>query len=194
MLVTDTFGNKVLITPYSKTGDADYDQWSFMKLNTIDGQLAEYAYLPNAPGKLQESAPLEKINFIRDEMANMVWAIENTIPSILDVGMNGYEFALANTIDPPADINHSPETAKYILGHLPPANWIPFIPVRLPGSSSEIKLQSGKLPGTDKSFKSKIPDHPGPYFIYEEEVPWTDNKSREGMPVQEIIKEKPFSG
>ncbi len=142
-----------------------------MKLNTIDGQLAEYAYLPNAPGKLQESAPLEKINFIRDEMANMVWAIENTIPSILGVGMNGYEFALANTIDPPANINHSPETAKYILSHLPPANWIPFIPVRFPGSSSEIKLQRGKLPGTDKSFKGKIPDHPGPYFIYEEEVP-----------------------
>ena len=65
MLVTDTFGNKVLIRPYSKTGDADHDQWSFMKLNTIDGQLAEYAYLPNAPGKLQESAPLEKIKFIR---------------------------------------------------------------------------------------------------------------------------------
>jgi hypothetical protein len=171
MMVTDTFGNKVLIRPYSKVGDSDHDRWSFMKLNTIDGQLVEYAYLPYAPGKPQESAPIEKINFIRDEMANMVWAIENTIPSILGAGLNGYETALANTIEPSADINTSPEAVKYVLGHLPPANWIPFIPVRLPGSSSEIKLQRGKLPGTDKSYKGKILDHSSPYFIYEEEVP-----------------------
>ncbi len=41
-------------------------------------------YLCPALGKVLESAPLERVNFIRDEMANMVWGVESIVPSRRD--------------------------------------------------------------------------------------------------------------
>ena len=44
-----------------------------------------------AAGKVLESAPLERVNFMRDEMANMAWGVESIVPSQTGQGMSGYE-------------------------------------------------------------------------------------------------------
>lgn len=41
-----------------------------------------------------ESPPIEKVNFLLDEMANMVWAVEAVIPSPPGKGIDGYEALL----------------------------------------------------------------------------------------------------
>ena len=38
-----------------------------------------------------ESAPIERVNFMRDEMANMVWYVESTVPSQTGQGVSEYE-------------------------------------------------------------------------------------------------------
>jgi hypothetical protein len=38
-------------------------------------------YLPPAAGKTLESAPIERMNFLRDKMANMVGGGEAIVPS-----------------------------------------------------------------------------------------------------------------
>lgn len=44
--------------------------------------------LPTVP-KVQEGRPLEAVVLMRDEMANMVWAIEKTIPAPDGAGRSG---------------------------------------------------------------------------------------------------------
>ena len=56
---------------------------------------------------IQESEPVEEIHFIKDEMANMVWAIETKMNSLAGVNMEGDTAAnyLRNAIEliePPA--------------------------------------------------------------------------------------------
>ncbi len=43
--------------------------------------------------------PVERVNFIRDEMANMVWAVESVVPAQTGQGMSAYRDA-APSIDP----------------------------------------------------------------------------------------------
>jgi hypothetical protein len=60
---------------------------------------------------------------------------------------------------------------RYVLGTTVPENWIPFIPVHLPGSDTEIQLQRARLPGA-KPPKGVLLNEAQPvYFINEEEVP-----------------------
>ncbi|WP_406306918.1 hypothetical protein OHA61_37755 [Streptomyces sp. NBC_00885] len=65
-----------------------------------------------------------------------------------------------------------------------PENWIPFIPVHVPGDNREIQLQRGAMPRVlDGTTAPPVPVRPRttllaeglsagqPYFVHEEEVP-----------------------
>ena len=58
-------------------------------------------YLVPAIGKVLESDPLERVNFMRDEMANMVWGVESIVPSQTGKGISGHETAKVNEIEKP---------------------------------------------------------------------------------------------
>ena len=59
-------------------------------------------WVPPAVGKVLESAPIERVNFLRDEMANMVWGVESTVPSQTGQGVSGYETTARTTVPAPA--------------------------------------------------------------------------------------------
>src|SRR5258708_40049169 len=42
-------------------------------------------------------------------------------------------------------------TIRYVAGTTVPSNWIPFLPVRLPWSNTEIRLQRARLPGAARA-------------------------------------------
>ncbi|GAB4042329.1 hypothetical protein [Spirosoma litoris] len=174
MVVTDVFGQRTFIRPVGTGIDDDWTRWSFFSLSTNASAANTLSFLPPSLGKPQESQPLEKVNFIRDEMANQVWAIESVIPSPLDRGLNGFESALAaqNATAPPV-VALLPTEAKirYLLGTSAPYNWIPFIPVHITGSNRDVQLQRARMPEQPALFKGKILDEPAPYFVNEEEVP-----------------------
>jgi hypothetical protein len=81
--LTNVFGERVWIEPVRQQPAASWEQWSLFSLTSEPGARrpppAQLVLLPTAP-KVQESAPLEEIALIRDEMANMVWGIERRIP------------------------------------------------------------------------------------------------------------------
>ena len=55
-----------------------------------------------------------------------------------------------------------------------PYNWIPFIPVHVPGSSRSVQLQRAqmpKVPGISRAPHTRIVGVPGKYYINEEEIP-----------------------
>jgi hypothetical protein len=191
IIVTDVFGVQTLIRPAGEGQRMDWQRWSMYKMrsvanaDSVDARL----FLPPALAKSYESSPIEKVVLARDEISNLVWGVEETIPGITGTGINGFEagkaltsfFAQRESQTPP---DREPNQAKirYVLGSTVPENWIPFIATRKPGSNREVRLQRAAMPRvTDAIDKSVIRprgrilrvglENNQSYFVNEEEVP-----------------------
>jgi hypothetical protein len=190
IVVTDVFGVRTLVRSMVDFLDGEDNQWGMYYLKDRQGESVDpRLFMPPALAKAQESAPLENVILARDEMANMVWGIEQVIPGPAGNGVDGYEAATAleryfTGQNPPPEVERIDTGAaiRYRLGTRISENWIPFIPVHLPGSNRDIRLQRAAMPrltvdppvpveprGTIlRSGLDEAP--PQPYFIHEEEV------------------------
>ncbi len=201
--VTNVFGEKLWIEAAGKGLDDDWKRWNMFALSQ-KGEQREPAdnslvVLPTVE-KIQQGKPLEEVFFLRDEVANMVWAIEKKIPLPTGSPTQGSEAAdelhgfyqkiLDRLIQSDSGEEFKPEyqaKIRYEIMNSVPENWIPFIPVRIPGSNREIQLQRASMPrilknanpGEAEKVKPRTQllreglDHltVEPYFIHEEEVP-----------------------
>lgn len=204
--VTNTFGERYWIRPAGAGLDDDPRRFTLFT-SSIAGDARTPAdtsllLLPTAPMVLDGPA-LEEIVFLRDEMANMVWGVEKTVPLPdgstrpgLEAGRATrayFERLLAESaaVDPDPE-RESVADIRYRVMNSVPENWIPFIPARTPGSDRAIRLQRAAMPrvmeGDPDDPKRVHPQtlllRPGldqtpkqPYFVQEEEV------SREGVRV-----------
>jgi hypothetical protein len=175
LVVTDDFGERTLVRAAGRGVDAQWQRWTMftMTANSADGLADTRIFLPPALTKVMEGPPLEKTLFLRDEMANMVWGVEKIVPSALGAGADGYE-AARSASGPPAPVAPLHPTAapvRYLLGTEVPGNWIPFLPVHVPGSSRSVQLQRGRMPGAARQPRGRVLSVPAPYYVNEEEVP-----------------------
>jgi hypothetical protein len=173
ILVDDTFGRHVFIRPAGRGPEAAWQRWSMFH-HTEKGEARPAAnrfYLVPAVGKVLESSPLERVNFLRDEMANMVWGVESIVPSQLGQGMSGYETVPPNEATGPLATDDENVKIRYVLGTTVPKNWIPFIAVHAEGSVSEIRLQRARMVGGDPPRGFILREPRSPYFVEEEEIP-----------------------
>jgi hypothetical protein len=195
IVVTDVFGVRTLVRPAVNSIDGEGNRWGMYYLKDRQGTSIQAAgldrrlFLPPVLGKVQESEPLEKVILARDEMANMVWGIEQVIPGLAGGGMDGFEAARAlerfflEGQEPPEVVRIDTGAAiQYRLGTQVYENWIPFVPVHNPGSNREIRLQRAAMPRL--SADPPVPVEPRgavlrpgldqeprqPYFLHEEEV------------------------
>jgi hypothetical protein len=173
VLVIDDFGETTLVHPAGRGPDDAWQRWSMFTLDTVGGagEADQRLLLAPALSKSMEGALLEQVLFVRDEMANMVWAVERVVPSALGGGMNGYDVARAATPPAPPPLPAAPALARYVLGTDVPHNWHPFIPVHVPGSNRSVQLQRARLPGPARDIYGRVLDVPAPYYVNEEEVP-----------------------
>lgn len=172
LLVKDVFGRQTFIRAAGKGVENEWQRWSMFRLTQTDRAApASWFYLAPVVYKTLESSPIEKVNFLRDEMANMAWAVEAIIPSQVGQGMSGYEAAQRHA-PPEPPLTPGDAKIRYLLGSTVPTNWIPFVPVHLPDSQTEIRLQRAQMPTFDKPNGTVLEGAP-PYFINEEEVPRT---------------------
>lgn len=198
LVVKDVFGQYTSVMPAGAGDNSDWQRWSLFNLhrrNNNEVQADTRLFIPPAVVKMMESEPVESVTFLRDEMANMVWAVEGTIPDGLGGGKEGYEAArrlkeylvkiTPEAAPPPLASNNA--KIEYELGTTVPENWIPFIPVRLGGvMSREIQLRRAAMP---RIIEGRDPERIrprtellrtgydagtgawNPYFVFEEEVP-----------------------
>lgn len=202
LAVTNVFGERFWIEASGRGADDDWQRWSLFTLNTIGDDDApadlSLVLLPTVP-KILEGKPLEEVHFVRDEMANMVWGIEGTVPLPGGESVPGaeaarelrqfYEQWLANAINDgmiePDDPDYKADIRYQVMTSVP-EHWIPFIPVHLPGDDREIQLQRAAMPRTlsgDPNPPERIRPRtvliregldqtpPVSYFVHEEEVP-----------------------
>lgn len=159
IVITDVFGERALVKPAIQGDTDDWTAWGLFNLSRRQADNMKNIpadtrlFLPPCVVKTQESEPVEEVHFIKDEMANMVWAIEAKMNSLAGTGMEGDTVAnyLRNAIDiiePHPVAIPTDETAmfKYTLENTVPENWIPFVPVHIPGGYRAIKLQRASMP------------------------------------------------
>ncbi|HEU5322327.1 MAG TPA: hypothetical protein VFX28_16095, partial [Methylomirabilota bacterium] len=199
LAVTDVFGERRWIEAAGAGADDDWQRWAMFQLATRGvGGAADTALvlLPTVP-KIQEGPPLEEVVLIRDEVANMVWGIEKTVPLPTGWGKPGGEAAQETLAFFQADLARrrgpaapaAPESAatiRYQVMTSVPEHWIPFVPVHVPGDNREIQLQRAAMPrlleGDPEPARRVRPrtallragldqTEPAPYFVHEEEVP-----------------------
>ena len=179
LVITDVFGDRTLIQAADEGADNNWQRWSMFNLSN-KGEIGRYNrqfFLPAAVTQTLESEPIEQVNFTRDEMANMVWAIEDWIPDATGGGINGNDAADKTGVEPPP-ITESTANIRYLLGTTVPENWIPFLPVHKPGSVQDIQFQRAAMPKLGvpprEVIKAKgvlLNEVPPPYYVAEEEVP-----------------------
>jgi hypothetical protein len=180
LAVTDVFGERRWITPTD--AGLDGQSWSMFRLG--GGVL-----LPPGTPKVATGPALEDVALVRDESANLVWGIEQTVRQATGEGRPGTE-AAAETLafrrrqhsaeppdDPRAPFAYQAMTSV-------PENWIPFIPVHVPGDNRNVRLQRAAMP-SEVDATAVHPrtallreglDAGQSYFINEEEVPRTGTR------------------
>jgi hypothetical protein len=172
IVITDVFGQEILIRPAGKGAESNWHRWAMFhhssKVATANS--TNFFYLTPAITKALECPPLEEVNFLRDEMANMVWAVESIVPSHTGKGVRGNEMAMIDT-PAPAFVPVGNAEIRYVLGTTVPGNWTPFIPVHVNNSDTEIRFQRGRMPGAKPAYGVLLKEQPAPYFINEEEIP-----------------------
>lgn len=197
IIVKDVFGQYTQVKAAGAGDNTDWQRWTMYNLNRrglTSGPADTRLFVPPAVIKTMESEALEEVTFLRDEMANMVWGIESTIPDGRGGGRDGteaatalYKFLVGIAPAPPLSSPPVPNEAEieYQLGTSVPENWIPFIPVRLGGvNSHEIQLRRAAMPRlipgqtpervrprTDLLKEGFVSPNWGPYYIFEEEIP-----------------------
>lgn len=199
VVVRDVFGQYTTVKAAGARSNSDWQRWSMFNLNRRNlssGSADTRLFVPPAVVRTMESDPIESVSLLRDEMSNMVWGIEKTIPDGLGGAMEGgeaarrlHELLVSKTIptDPEITTVANDAVVDYNLGTTVPENWIPFIPVRLGGvTSRQIQLRRAAMPRIIKGRPPErirprtellktgydpVADTWGPYFLHEEEVP-----------------------
>lgn len=216
LVVTDVFGDRYWIDPAGAGADSDWQRWSFLTVSAAGRAPVPRAFdparrdrstsapadsallfLPTAP-KVQEAAPHEDVRVMRDEMANMVWAIEKVIPAPDGRGRSGDVAARDTRAFHERFVNaqasgtltsallENDARVRYDLMSTVPENWIPFLSVRAQGSNRAMELQRAStlrnIEGDSLAAAKVKPrtsllraglDQPTPaaYLVPEEEVP-----------------------
>ena len=139
VIVTNTFGERFLM-PMT---DAAATPWSMYRHTVAGGppDPSVMSLLPVVP-TAQEGEPLEEVMFLRDEMANLAWAVVK-----VQQGPDGRPEHLTATPpvaplrEPPAD----PNALRYQLASDVPVAWVPLVPVQIDPATGQVRLRRGRI-------------------------------------------------
>ena len=213
LAVTNVFGERTWIEPAGAGAENAWQTWRMFQLSTRGASASTAAdtglvMLPTV-SKVMEERPGEAFTLLRDEMANMVWGIEELVPLPTGGTRRGREAALelrrhieriiaAAPGAPAAGTPPEPSAPlRYEVMTSVPEHWIPFIPVHRDADNREIQLQRASMPRAiegDPLPPQKVKPRtvllrhgldvaaPHGYFLHEEEV------TRAGVRVQQAFQ------
>lgn len=199
LIVHDVFGGTTTTARADSSTAVTTPRWTLFSTPVGDqaAGLADYFLLPSNVGSFaDEGVVIEEVHFLRDEMANMAWAVEFKTENGLgepwlgsdrDLAINAVQDIGANPIQPDDPTRPS---LRYQLETRVPENWIPLLPVTINPAEGDIALERGAM------LRDQLPPIPilpagrilrpssrarKPYRIREEEIP------REGLTVSRVM-------
>ena len=153
---TDSFDEGFTIPPVQNSPNANaLNQWSMFSM-TEDGKPIpdnSLFYLPNTIRELLESGAVEEVALIRDEMMNLVWAVERKYEE------KGIVVNRDDESRPEALPVYREFKPVYTEKTDAPENWIPYFPVMLSGGT-RVALLRGRTSlsqtGEQSSYRGKF--------------------------------------
>jgi len=131
--VVDSFGIRASVGPVSSMDAGPWRMFEISAAANLQGQLQHTMFLPDSLDGVMEGEPLEHTYLVRDEMANLAWAIEKKVQGVsgeaLDRDMEAKGLAFQQQVKFAAT---DPQLV-YRLATPVPANWTPLLPVRRNG-------------------------------------------------------------
>jgi hypothetical protein len=179
LVVTDTFGVRTIIRPSEQTVvNPGETPWSMYKLSG-NGVRSDFITMAPTLGLTDDAAPIEEVLFLRDDMAAMAWAVENSLQSDLDAPLDAFEMYLERikTDPPPAPPVATPNGPKvyYTIERPVPDNWIPMVPVHSPQGQLLLRRGTMEIPtaaGLQKlRARAEILEPEHPLFLADRVVP-----------------------
>ncbi|MFT3924529.1 MAG: hypothetical protein QM778_18465 [Myxococcales bacterium] len=177
VIYTTTFGERFVVR---STGDVSPDgRWRMFTVAAASGASTEGLLIPPGAVAVQRGAPIEEVLFLRDEMANLAWAVERLVQ-----GPSGVSRDRSREGDGPSLASRGPvERAQldYRLQSNVAARWIPYLPRSL--GYRAVQLVQGRMPAIDGA--SPVPlgellQRPDLQTLHDAEVP------REGVLVRRM--------
>jgi len=188
LVVTDNFGVQTLVPPVNGAARSA-GGWCMFELSGTDrpgtpplAPRGNLLFLAPALLKALDSRPLEELLFLRDEMANVAWAVEHVV-------LGGIENRLQPGAVPDAPQTElAPPSAlpRYRLASGVPPNWTPLLPQRV-GNPPSLRLVRGAVLAPDGSNRlqaaqGELLNAVADLKLFNEEVP------REGVKVTQQFK------
>ena len=171
LTVVDDFGRR---TPIPAAAVADGSERAF-RFFEITGDPGPGAVAPVAPLLLipptvettDAARPLEDVGFLRDEAANLAWAVEHRV-----VSSTGRPVDLAARRPPPA-ASAAGDRWRFVLSTGAPDNWVPLVPVRI-GDDGAIAFQRGRVASAagSRGALGRVLEPQRRLILHEEEVPY----------------------
>jgi hypothetical protein len=183
--VRDTFGRTLRVGPTSAL-EGSLGGWRMFTLSgngaapDASSPLTNALLVPPVPVAVLQGRDLEEVLLLRDETANLAWAVERRVEgqngAPVDRAQAAYEAAGGQAARPePAD------TFTYRLATPVPEHWLPLLPQRAEPKDPSIGLRLGALPralpdGTTEPIRPlgrllQPPSAGGDLVLREEEVP-----------------------
>lgn len=168
--VKDVFGQEIIInqakskTNFFSTGEDQNDALLLLSTNT----------------KKEMGKPIERVVFARDEIANLIFGVEQIVPSGLGHGKKGLEKKKPNKLE---DLSVGGTNSNYKIKTTFAENWIPFV-LKKKGKELSLHRASQFVHNSETETNERIRPksillRPGisddnqqtdPYFIKEEEI------------------------
>jgi len=187
VVVTDTFGERTLIQHYSALDKFPRDWRMFALSNTAVNAFSTISeapdnllFLPPVLASSLHGDPIEEVVFMRDELSNLVWAMEYMVPGISGTSLKRddlYNQRISQIgVQPPSTTSN--EELDYVLATSSPDYLIPFVKVSLDTPEGTItRLQRAAiLSGSDNRTPTpslpigRLLENPN-LSLLEEEVP-----------------------
>ncbi len=115
--ITDVFGDVTVAQPPD-------GRWNLFRLDARNAPSGlSRLFLTASPAEAIDGSPIEEVHFLRDEVANVAWAVERVTPHPLGTGVETPASAHA------ADVPTPPGLTWTMTPPPPPGNWFPLLPV-----------------------------------------------------------------
>ncbi|NOQ65549.1 MAG: hypothetical protein GQ582_13645, partial [Methyloprofundus sp.] len=177
VVVQDTFGIEINV-PSAARADAlshgsQAETWAMFNLSTNQGDVSDWFFLPASLTRSLESEPRERVAFLRDEMANLAWAVETHLegPDGIAIHSNDLDIPRATQSPLPIDNSIAYDGVFNVMTRIP-EHWRPLLPVGVNGQvANMLQLFSPTYNGVaDTQPKSALLNAIQPYQIFKEEV------------------------
>jgi hypothetical protein len=170
---TTVFGDRFVVARADDRGRSGRFRLFGISAAGSEETLAGFFVPPGIRGVI-EGRSLEEVLLLRDEAANMAWAIEAVVQDAAgDPRYRGDETAEGQPPERPAQ----PAQLRYLLETSVPKHWIPLVPIPTSGRGGFI-LRKGTMTDRDESLGQVL--DPTPLNLHEEEV------AREGIRVRRV--------